>query len=171
MNSLISVLFLAIGLITANSYAGEEAKITANDTLSKDILIKNEVETAVSMLAAIDKKQKRGEMTPSGAKRLAADLLRELRYGDEGYFWADTEEGDNVVLYGREDIEGKNRLDAKDSDGVSYIREFIRLASEGGGYIDYRFPKLGQDMPVSKRSYVMPFKPFNWVIGSGYYKE
>ena len=140
-------------------------------TISRDALIKSEVETAVSMLAAIQMKHLLGEMTQAQAKKLGADLLRELRYGDEGYFWADTDKGYNVVLYGRKDVEGTNRIDARDSDGVLYIREFLRLARDGGGFVEYRFPKLGEKTPVPKRSYVKPFKPFGWVIGSGYYKE
>jgi methyl-accepting chemotaxis protein len=137
----------------------------------KDALIKSEVETAVSMLAALEMKHLLGELNKDEAMQLGADLLRDLRYGEEGYFWADTEEGVNVVLYGRKDVEGRNRIDAKDSDGVYYIRAFLRLAKEGGGFVEYRFPKLGEKTPVAKRSYVKPFKPFGWVIGSGYYKE
>ena len=68
---------------------------------AQDLLIKSEVETAVSMLQAIYTKHQQGAMTLEKAKELGADLLRELRYGTDGYFWADTLEGVNVVLYGR----------------------------------------------------------------------
>jgi signal transduction histidine kinase len=37
-------------------------------------------------------------MTIWPAKKLGADLLRGLHYGVDGYFWADTEGGVNVVL-------------------------------------------------------------------------
>jgi methyl-accepting chemotaxis protein len=161
MKKIVTVLLLLAGMTL---HAGNRSE-------ANDLLIKSEVETAVSMLAAIELKHERGEMSLEAAKRLGAELLRELRYGKEGYFWADTEAGVNVVLYGRTDVEGKNRLDAKDSDGVRYIREFLRLAGKGGGYAEYRFPKLGKKEPVAKRSYVLPFKPFGWVVGSGYYKE
>lgn len=152
-------------------FAMAAGTLYAGETVSKDLLIKSEVETAVSMLAAIDMKYKKGEMSLEEAKRLGADLLRELRYGDEGYFWADTEEGVNVVLYGRKDVEGKNRFDAQDSNGVFYIKRFIALAESGGGFIEYHFPKKGENTPLPKRSYVLGFKPFGWVVGSGYYKE
>jgi methyl-accepting chemotaxis protein len=147
------------------------ALFAGTPTVSRDALIKSEVETAVSMLAALEMKHLLGELSRDEAMALGADLLRDLRYGEEGYFWADTEAGVNVVLYGRKDVEGRSRIDARDSDGVYYIREFLRLAKEGGGFVEYRFPKLGETRPVPKRSYVKPFKPFGWVIGSGYYKE
>lgn len=71
----------------------------SGNSAAQDLLIKREVETAVSMLQAIYAKHQQGEMTLEKAKKLGADLLRELRYGTGGYFWADTTEGVNVVLY------------------------------------------------------------------------
>lgn len=141
----------------------------AENPSAQDVLIKNEVETAVSMLQAIFTKQQQGEMTPEQAKKLGADLLRELRYGADGYFWADTTDGVNVVLYGKKDVEGTNRLEHKDVKGTFYVKDFLAKAKAGGGYVEYMFPKRGETDPQSKRSYVLLFKPFGWVVGTGYY--
>jgi methyl-accepting chemotaxis protein len=113
---------------------------------AQDLLIKNEVETAISMLQTISAKQQKGELTLEQAKQLGADLLRGLRYGKDGYFWA-----------------------AKDVKGKPYIRDFIAKAKAGGGYLNYWFPKLNQTTPLPKRSYVQLFESFGWVVGSGYY--
>ena len=143
---------------------------TSETMSAHDLLIKSEVETAVSMLQAIFTKHQQGEMTLDQAKKLGADLLRELRYGDEGYFWADTTEGVNVVLYGRKDVEGRNRLEDKDQQGTYYIKEFLAKGKAGGGYVEYWFPKKGETISQPKRSYGLLFKPFGWVVGSGYYR-
>ena len=45
--------------------------------------------------------------TEEEAKKLAADEIRQLRYGDAGYFWVDQYDGTNVVLLGN-DTEGTN---------------------------------------------------------------
>jgi methyl-accepting chemotaxis protein len=142
----------------------------AENSAAQDLLIKSEVETAVSMLQTIYAKHRQGEMTLAEAEKLGADLLRELRYGTDGYFWADTTEGVNVVLYGRKDVEGRNRLEDKDSKGTYYIKELLAKAKAGGGYVDYWFPKKGQTKAQPKRSHVLLFKPFHWVVGSGYYR-
>jgi methyl-accepting chemotaxis protein len=134
-----------------------------------DLLIRSEVETAVSMLQAIFAKHQRGEMTIEQAKKLGADLLRELRYGKDGYFWADTTEGVNVVLYGKKDVEGRNRIEDKDSKGAFYVKAFLEKGKAGGGYVEYLFPKMGETEGRPKRSYVQAFAPFGWVIGTGYY--
>jgi methyl-accepting chemotaxis protein len=148
---------------------GAQAEKLQNSS-AQDLLIKSEVETAISLLQAIFTKYEQGEMTLEQAKKLGADLLRELRYGSEGYFWADTTEGVNVVLYGRKDVEGKNRLEATDKQGKFYIKELLEKGKAGGGYVEYWFPKKGQTTAQPKRSYVLLFKPFGWVVGTGYYR-
>ena len=159
------VIFLVVLLcITAlNLTAGEADK-------AMDELIKCEVETAVSMLKAINAKHLNGDMTLDEAKKLGADLLRDLRYGKDGYFWADTFEGVNVVLYGKEDVEGKNRWEAQDTKGNYFIKEISKAGRTGGGYVEYWFPKLKDSESIPKRSYALQFEPFEWVLGTGYYR-
>ena len=159
---LLSVPFLCL---SAEAQSGKHGKIS-----TQDLILQSEVETAISMLQAISAKQQRGEMTLEKAKVLGADLLRELRYGTDGYFWADTTNGVNVVLYGRKDVEGRNRLEDKDLKGSFYVKAFLSKAQAGGGYVEYWFPKKGETTALPKRSYVLLFAPFGWVIGSGYYR-
>jgi methyl-accepting chemotaxis protein len=159
---LLSVAFLGLS-------AGAKSDKQKN-TSTQDVLVKSEVETAVSMLRAIFAKYQQGAMTLEKAKELGGDLLRELRYGTDGYFWADTTEGVNVVLFGRKDVEGRNRLEDKDQKGVFYVKEFLAKGKAGGGYVEYWFPKKGQTTAQPKRSYVLLFEPFGWVVGSGYYR-
>ncbi|MCX6985746.1 MAG: cache domain-containing protein, partial [Lentisphaerae bacterium] len=140
------------------------------NSVEQDLLIKSQVETAVSMLQAIFTKHQQGAMTLEKAKELGADLLRELRYGTDGYFWADTTEGVNVVLYGRKDVEGRNRLEDKDQKGTFYVKKFLAISKVGGGYVNYLFSKKGETTTQPKRSYVLLFEPFGWVVGSGYYR-
>jgi methyl-accepting chemotaxis protein len=158
---------LSVTGLSVHAFAGTAKP---ENFVAQDMLIKSEVETAVSMLQAIQAKQQRGEMTLEQAKELGAALLRELRYGTDGYFWADTTEGVNVVLYGRKDVEGRNRLKDKDPKGTYYVKDFLAKAKAGGGYVEYWFAKKGQTKAQPKRSYVLLFKPFGWVVGTGYYR-
>lgn len=142
------------------------------ESLRKDFdrLIKNEVETAVGMLEAIHSMQRNGRFSREEAKTLAADLTRELRYGEEGYFWVDTEEGKNVVLLGR-DAEGSNRMDLQDVKGNYLIQEIIEAGTSGGGYTDYWFPKKEGGEALPKRGYSLEFEPYDWVVGTGNYTD
>jgi len=131
--------------------------------------IKSQVQTAYTMLEGIYQLTEQDSLSFKEAEIIAAHTLRGLRYGKDGYFWADTKEGVNVVLLGKKDAEGKSRWDAKDARGKFFIREIIKSGLSGDGFTEYWFPKAGTDIPLPKRSYTTYFEPFNWVIGTGNY--
>ena len=138
---------------------------------AQDAIIKTEVQTAVSMLAALNAKAKAGKISATYAKDLGADLLRSMSYGQNGYFWADTADGKNIVLYGDKKVEGTNRLNAE-MNGVKYVQKIIAAGKlPGGGYTGYWYPKKDGAEPKAKRSFSLYFEPFNWVVGTGYYLE
>ncbi|MCB2306985.1 methyl-accepting chemotaxis protein [Clostridium estertheticum] len=146
---------------------------TIDTTVRKDYdeKIKYQVENVITMLGGIDKKYQSGKISLIEAKKLGADLIREMRYDDGGYFWVDTVDGDNIVLLGGVS-EGKNRYDLKDVKGKSIIKEIIANGlKEGGGYTDYWFAKKGEKVASPKRGYSKAFKGFNWVIGTGNYVD
>ncbi|TSK08328.1 MAG: chemotaxis protein [Geobacter sp.] len=138
---------------------------------SSDVLLKSEVQTAVSLLQAVSDRVSKGEITIDDAKKQGADLLRDLKFGKDGYFWADTSDGTNVVLLGKP-AEGKNRMNAQDAKGKYLIREIIKNGMQPeGGFTDYHFPRPGSDTPIAKRGYSLYFKPFDWVVGTGTYVD
>lgn len=131
--------------------------------------IRQQVENAISMLESVYAGYENGEYTLDEAKETGASLLRDLRYGENGYFWADTYDGQNVVLLGNE-TEGTNRYEATDVQGNYYVKDFISFGRQaGGGFTDYYFTKEGQTEELPKRAYTKAFEPFEWVIGTGNY--
>jgi PAS domain S-box-containing protein len=134
-----------------------------------DLLIKGQVQSVVSLLATLEARAATGKITHIEAQKLGADLVRQLRFQKEGYFWIDTIDGTNVVLLGSSS-EGKNRINLQDNQGKFIIREIIKQGRmDGGGYTDYWFPKAGGREPLPKRSYSLEFKPWGWVVGTGNY--
>jgi len=131
--------------------------------------IKFQVQNAISMLDGVNKRYEKGEITLEEAKKQGADQLRGLKYGADGYFWADTENGVNIVLNGTP-TEGTNRFESKDANGKFLIKDIISQGlTEGGGFSDYAFPKKGETLALPKRSFSQEFKPFKWIIGTGNY--
>lgn len=138
---------------------------------SYDELIKQQVENVISLCQVIYDKYQAGEYTEDEAKKIAADEIRALRYGEGGYFWVDQYDGTNVVLLGSQ-TEGTNRMETKDADGYQMVKEIIRIGQEpDGGYTDYVYPKEGETESSPKRSYSKAFEPFGWVIGTGNYTD
>ena len=143
----------------------------ASTRQSYDQNIKEQVGAVISLLTEINQEYEDGTYTLDEAKKVAADEVREMRYGDSGYFWVDESDGTNVVLLGS-DTEGTNRMGTKDAAGYQMVKEIIRVAVEdGGGYTDYVFPKEGETESSPKRSYSEYFEPFDWVVGTGNYTD
>ncbi len=135
---------------------------------SYDETLKNEIQIAYSTVENVYREYQDGNYTEEEAKDIAADLVREMSYGVDGYFWIDTYDGTNVVFLGR-DTEGTNRLDTVDANGFPLIQKIIEAGKNGGGYTDYMFPKPGETEASPKRSYSVAFAPWEWVIGTGNY--
>ncbi|MDY2700581.1 MAG: methyl-accepting chemotaxis protein [Lachnospiraceae bacterium] len=170
---LLIVVAALTGVVIGMNKIREGAKITLEEDVRAkyDSNIKGQVENAISMLEQYYAAYEAGECTLEEAKKQGADMLRELRYGENGYFWADDTEGNSIVLLGN-DTEGTNRLEAKDVNGYKYMENIIAAGQKPeGGYSDYTFPKEGSDEPLPKRSYSKLYEPFGWVIGTGNYTD
>lgn len=164
---------IAILSVKSMNDVGKAALVKLDETIRTDYdnNIKNQVQNVITLLDKINKQYEEGTYTLEEAKKLAADLVRELRYGENGYFWIDTVDGTNVVLLGG-DKEGTNRLGAKDANGYEMVKEIIRVGQEAdGGFTDYVFPKEGETQALPKRSYSKSFEPFGWVVGTGNYTD
>lgn len=133
--------------------------------------IREQVEQVISLLGCYKAEIDAGVYTKEEGMKRAADKVRNLRYGEDGYFWVDQSDGTNVVLLGN-DIEGTNRLDTKDVTGYEMVRYFIQTAvKEGSCYSDYLYPKEGKTDPMPKRAYTQYYEPFDWVVGTGNYTD
>ncbi|MCI7129676.1 MAG: methyl-accepting chemotaxis protein [Lachnospiraceae bacterium] len=138
---------------------------------SYDQSIKEQVDGVISLLTEINGLHEAGYLALEDAKAMAAEEIRNMRYGEAGYFWIDQSDGTNVVLLGSA-TEGTNRMETKDGNGFQMVKEIIRVAVEdGGGYTDYVFPKEGETENSPKRSYSAYFEPFDWVVGTGNYTD
>ncbi len=144
--------------------------------LMKDILsdgfdrsITWEVQTIKSIVNSIDEMEKSGLITKDIANQVAENVVRNARFGDSGYFWADKSDGTNVILLGK-DSEGSNRYNLQDLKGNYFIQDIIKNGKQiNGGFTDYWFPKAGSDEPLPKRGYSLYIDNRDWVVGTGNY--
>lgn len=172
----IALIALALCTVISNtslSGLGNNAlDIIENDMRSSyDEQIKAQVDNVISLCQSIYNRYEKGEYTLDEAEKLAADQIRDLRYGNNGYFWVDTYDGTNVVLLGN-DTEGTNRMDAVDTNGFAYMQAIINAGKqEDGGFTDYVFPREGETESSPKRAYSKAFEPFGWVLGTGNYTD
>lgn len=80
--------------------------------------------------------------------------------------------GVNLVLPPFPNLEGRNLLDLKDTQGKLFIREMLDVVQiHGSGWINYMWPKPGESVSTQKSAYVTKVKMGDqWVlVGSGVY--
>lgn len=62
-------------------------------------------------------------------------------------------------------------VEVKDTDGKPLFMEFIELAgSKGEGWVDYMWPKPGDEKPAAKSSYIYRVEGTPYFVGAGIYK-
>ncbi|SFP93811.1 methyl-accepting chemotaxis sensory transducer with Cache sensor [Butyrivibrio proteoclasticus] len=167
---LITALSIEIFSVVNNVTNNDSQTNSYRERILEDIKseLKNETQEAMSVCEFMYNKYQAGEMTMEEAQKMAADIIREMRYDDgNGYFWVDTSKGINVVLLGR-DTEGQSRWDSVDPQGNYFIQDMIKNGmKDGGGYTELMFAKPNETEPLPKINYTAYFKPFDWVMGTG----
>lgn len=63
--------------------------------------------------------------------------------------------------------QGTNVLDIEDADGFKIVRELIRTAKSGGGYVQYRMPGISGYGNRLKISYTQAISEWKWYVGTG----
>ena len=67
--------------------------------------------------------------------------------------------------------EKETLVEVKDTAGKPLFLEFIEVAnSKGKGWVDYMWPKPGQDDPAPKSSYIYRVPGTQYIVGAGIYK-
>ena len=80
--------------------------------------------------------------------------------------------GDDLVNPGFPNLEGRNLMDVKDTQGKQLIREMFKVVqTSGSGWVDYMWPKPGESVSTQKSTYVSKAKLGDqWVlVGCGVY--
>jgi len=96
-------------------------------------------------------------------------LMQEAFFSDDGYFYAYTKDGVNVVHAAQPQLVGQPMFDFQDRSGDYLIRELIAIAESGGGYYQYLWnqPTTGEE--VDKVGYVEQIEDWQWMFGTGLY--
>ncbi|MBR2214121.1 MAG: methyl-accepting chemotaxis protein [Selenomonadaceae bacterium] len=171
--SILATLILGGYFIFASVEDNEAASLAYRKNLEEqyDREIKLQTEGLVSSLNGIYERELAGELTNEQAMELALEVIRSARYDEgKGYFFADEKASGVCVAHAtlRGKVEGKMRLNDRDSNGVYYMQEIFKAAENpGGGYSNFSFPKPGETQDLPKRGFSMEFKPYGWIICTG----
>ncbi len=155
---------LTVWNLSEISHSGVEASRTALHTSERQKL-QNIVEQAVS---AIDDLYSKPSLNKADQDAILA-RLKQMQFGDDGYIFVYDARGVRRLLGSSDKGIGKSYWDLKDSDGVLLVQELIKAGKAGGGFVTYRFPKLGESEPLPKLSYTLYLDKADMLVGTGLY--
>lgn len=135
--------------------------------------IKSQVQSTMSVLESEYAKVQSGEKTEEQAKTDAKEIIRIMRYRDDGsgYFWIDDLDYILVMHPILAEQEGNCRLDLKDPDGIMIIQEIVKTCQtpEKGGFNQFSFTKSDGVTVAPKIAYSQIFEPWGWIVSTGNY--
>ena len=107
-------------------------------------------------------------------EKMIKDALRPVRFNHgRGYYFATDLTGVEQLFSDRPELEGKNLIGMKDTQGKFVIQDMIKIATnKEEGYYRYTWTKpggKGKDFP--KIAYIKYFEPMDWFIGTGEYLD
>ncbi|MBT0666513.1 cache domain-containing protein, partial [Geobacter pelophilus] len=138
----------------------------------KEVALKNVIDLTFNLVKEYNDRAAKGEIPLEEAQKRATERLRNLRYAGEEYLFILSLETAMVMHPIKPELEGKSVAETKDPHGKALFVEMVKVAKDKGeGTVDYMWPKPGQTAPAPKTSYIMLFKPWGWVIGTGIYVD
>lgn len=148
----------------------------------RKIELKNNVEVLMTMADRAYKLYETGHLNSDEAKQRAITAIQQARYdNDVGYSWInDIDSIPRMVMHPFLPELTGHPMDSSiynygSGEEKNIGQAFINVCLEKGeGYVDYQWPKPipgGQTELQPKISYVKLFKPWNWIIGNGFYYD
>ncbi|GAA3699918.1 methyl-accepting chemotaxis protein [Oceanisphaera sediminis] len=136
----------------------------------KRIQAMRQVESVISLTDYYHQQQQQGLLSDQEARRQALNAIAGLRYGNNDYFWVNDAQPRMILHPMNPDLNGEDLTSFKDPDGKALFVEMAAVVrNQGKGFVHYLWPKPGFEQPVDKISYVQPFSPWGWIIGTGIY--
>lgn len=140
---------------------------------NRTTMVKQQVGTVFSLVSHFHDMQKNGILSQQEAQTQALNAIKELRYREVEYFWVNDSEPRMLMHPINPDLDGEALSNYKDPNGLALFVEFVKVAqaNKAGGYVPYLWPKVGNDQPVPKISFVRLFEEWDWILGTGVYTD
>ena len=160
--------------LVRNTYKIMETQYkAAHDPEQVAMVYKRELESIVNLAySSIEAIYKKTDLSDAEKQQAAAAVISTMRYGEGNYLWINDMRPFMVMHPTKPEMNGKDLATFADPNGKKLFVEMVKVCGEKEkGFVDYMWPKPGEEKPVGKLSYVRLFKPWNWVIGTGVYLE
>jgi methyl-accepting chemotaxis protein len=162
------LILIVVAMFFGMVAVGAAALVNLRENLLRDREVQTRiiVESAVSIINEFYERLPKGEFTEEELKRNALRSINALRYEEGNYVFVIDNQGTFIA---HPTWSGQNHLADKDANGVTFVQSFIDAAQKGGDYVHYLWKRDPQKSGIAKISYILPFKPWGWAVGTGIY--
>ena len=131
--------------------------------------LRNVSSAAIMALDKLHERGERGEIPADVAFTTALDMLRDIRFFNNDYFF--TYNRDLIAIaHPNPRFQDQDLSDFQDVRGMYVMREIRALAlSEGSGFIEFWWTRLDGEGEAPKLGYVFHYEPWDLIIGTGVY--
>ena len=128
-------------------------------------------ENALTVVKTYADQATAGIISVAQAQKQAMDAIRNMRYGEGGYFIIINSQP-TVLMSIRPDLVGKDVGNLQDPNGVYLFRAIVAsVQRDGKGYSAYAFPRPGATEAAPKIAYSMAYQPWDWILSTGLYVD
>jgi len=129
-------------------------------------------ENALSVVKTFAGRAAAGTLPLAEAQKEAMDSIRDMRYGEGGYFIIVNAQPTVLMHPMRPELVGKDLGNYKDPNGVYVFKEIVAsVERDGRGFSAYAFPRPGATEPSPKIGYSIAYQPWGWIINTGLYVD
>jgi len=163
---------VALALVAAASltfYTLNHASQTAYDLRAGEL--RHITDIARSHLDAHNARVEAGEMTQAEAQASVAQILNDLRFGENGYVYAfDSDIVYSVHPFRPQWVGGESQRDLKDVHGNRIFENILgNLDAEGHSLSTIYFENPATKAVEPKLTYAQYYEPWDWYLGTGAY--
>jgi methyl-accepting chemotaxis protein len=134
--------------------------------------LKHASEIALNVVKTFGDQAAAGLMSAAEAQKRATDSIRNMRYGEDGYFTILNSQPTVLMHPVHPELNGKDVSDYKDPDGVYLYRDMVAvIRRDGQGFTAYAFPKPGVTGASPKIAYNITYQPWDWIINTAIYVD
>jgi len=127
-------------------------------------------ETAVSLAARLEAEVAAGRLQRPEAQARWRTTLQGMWYDGDEYLFAVRLDGTMVSHAARPALDGTSVWERRDPNGTPLFQVMSAVVrAQGGGVVEYVWPRAGSDVAIPKISWVQGFAPWDLYVGTGVY--
>lgn len=166
---LLAVTVIGVLVVYHNQRLGDEQAALIKEAIlsSKRAELQNYVAMALSDIAPLYR-EGRGD---AGDREAALQVLADLSFGEDGYFFVYDLDGRNLMHPRQPELVGRNLWNMTDIHGLPALQALLESARSGDGFQFYSWRKPSTGEETEKLAYVTVLDGWNWMLGTGIYLE